>query len=97
MATMYISWHKADHNARMPVEGTFISSEAVGFSSTQGQSAVAPAGAQYATVWADAAFYFRTGTGAAAKDSTSKPYPANVPVQVFGIQPGITKISAIAI
>ena len=100
MSTMYIAWHKWDHNpvngTTMQVEGPFISSEAVDISGSGDGSGVAPEGAEFATVWADVPFYFKRGTGAAA-DSTSKPYPANVPVQVVYVKPGVTVISGVAI
>src|SRR3954468_10058645 len=85
MSTMYVAWHKwYRHGVNISltqVEGTFISSEEVDISGSGNDSAVAPKGAEYATVWADVPYYFKKETGAAA-DSTSKPYPAYIPVQV---------------
>src|SRR4051794_27949166 len=100
MSTLYVAWHKWYRQnvniSLMQVEGPFISSEAVDLSSGTADSAVAPDDADYATVWSDAPFYFKKGSGAAA-DGTSKPYPANIPVQVVNITPGVTVISGIAI
>ena len=95
MPTMYVSWHKFHRRPVdgmvMQIEGPFISSEDVDITTAHATSA-APDGAEYATVWADVPFYFKKGTGAAA-DNTSKPYPANAPVQVVYVDPGVTVIS----
>lgn len=89
MSTMYVSWHKWHRHPvngmTMQVEGPFISSEEVDIGSGAAASGAAPSGAEYATVWSDVAFYF-SKTGSAAADNTSKPYPANIPVQVVYIR-----------
>lgn len=99
MSTMYVAWHKWHRHPvngmTMQVEGPFISSEEVDISTVH-VSTAAPEGAEYATVWADVPFYFKNGTGAAA-GSTSKPYPANAPVQVVYVNPGVTVISGVAL
>src|SRR3954452_20159683 len=100
MSTMYVSWHKwyrrGVNVALLQVEGPFISSESVDISGSGDDSDIAPDDADYATVWADVPFYFKNGTGAAT-DSTSKPYPAYIPVQIVNVTPGETVISGVAL
>lgn len=80
----------------MPVNGTFISSDAVTID-TEADSIVAPAGTKYAEIWADGAFYFTFGaTPTAAKATGSKPVPAGVMVPVYGVKAG-DKVSGIKI
>src|SRR3954451_23845594 len=100
MATMYVAshkWYRQHVNIYLTqFEGPFISSEEVDISGSGNDSAVAPNGAEYATVWADVPYYFKKETGA-TPDSASKPYPANIPVQVVNVTPGETVISGVAI
>ena len=100
MATMYVAWHryatKTVGSTVMQTEGPFIASSGPIDISAGGATLNAPAGAEYADVWADVPFYYLAGP-VAAKDITSKPYPANSVVQVPNIQQLSTIISGIAI
>src|ERR1700753_2121730 len=99
MATMYVAWHKYPTKVvggtTMQTEGSFIASETIDISAG-GTTNQAPAGAQYATVWADVPFEFAAGIWPSpVKGATSDPSPANDPVQVPDIQPFGTQIAGI--
>ncbi|WP_428491677.1 hypothetical protein [Rhodopila sp.] len=97
--TMYVAWHKWNRvfiaGVDMQTEGPFIASETIDIT-TGGSTNPAPAGAEYAAVWADAPFEFAIGLSpTAAKGNASKAYPGNDPVQVPVI--GGNKIAGIII
>lgn len=94
MSSAYINWCRYDQKNRastLPTEGTIIAGEKVSFT-TSTQSGVAPTGAQYATIWADAPFHVAYGSNPTATATTGA-YPANTPVQIPHIDDGVTKIA----
>jgi hypothetical protein len=102
MATMYVAWYtyatKVVGGTTMQTEGPFIESAPAVDISAGGVSANAPVGAEYADVWSDVPFYYLPGINpSAAKDKTSKPYPANAVVQIPAVHGTETKIAGIAI
>ena len=101
MATMYVAWHKyatkVIGDTTMQTEGPFIASETINIAAG-GMTNQAPAGAEYATVWSDVAFWIASGINpTAAAGGASEPYPANEPVQVPAVVPYGTQIAGIAL
>lgn len=97
MAKMYISWH-GPINSPVPINGTLIKSEELTLSTSNAQSAVAPAGAVYASVWADVACYSMAGdTPDASAGSNRVARPAGVVYEHRHIQAGTTKIAGVSI
>lgn len=94
MPTMHINWHKLH---RIPtMEGEFIKRDIVTIGGSGSAPISAPDGAEYATIWADAAFAFRLNATALA-DANARALPASSLVQITDVKGSQTSISGITI
>lgn len=96
---MYITFHKKDQNSVLPFDGSFVSHVNGINISTASSEITAPAGAEYASIWADVDYYVKTGTTGtvtAAADNTNPARPAYY-VEKIAVVGGATKISGLAI